>query len=74
MKLPIVSVCMVWVKGSEVMCVIGPRSYKATKAKGFRGKMWENVKEVSRNNVRKVRNNSGGRWGCILSLGCRISI
>jgi hypothetical protein len=38
-EFPIVSICTVWAKGSEVMHIIGPRSHKATKVKGFRGKL-----------------------------------
>jgi hypothetical protein len=43
-ELPIVSICMVGMKGSETMHIIGLRSYKATKVKGFRGKTWEDIK------------------------------
>jgi hypothetical protein len=37
-ELSIVCVSMVWMKGTEAMHGIGPRSHKAFKAKGFRGK------------------------------------
>jgi hypothetical protein len=65
---------MIWVKGSETMCVIELRSHKATKVKGFMGKAWKDIKWVSRNNIGEPRYNSGGRWGCIPSLGGRIGI
>jgi hypothetical protein len=74
MELPIVSICTVWAKGSETIHIIGPRSHKATKVKGFRGKAWKDIERVSRNNIRKLRYNSGGRWGHIPSLGGRIGI
>ena len=73
-ELPIISICVVQVKGGRTMCIIGPRSHKATKVERFRGKMQKNIEQVSRNNVRKVRYNSGGRWGCIPGLRCRIGI
>jgi hypothetical protein len=72
MKLPIVSICSIWVEDGEAMHIVWPRSHKASKADGFRGKMWEIIKGVSGDNVREVRNNSRGRWGCISGIGCRI--
>jgi hypothetical protein len=33
----VVSIYMVWMKGTEAMCIVGPRLHKASKAKGFRG-------------------------------------
>ena len=56
------------------MHIIGLRLHKATKVEGFRGKMWKDIKWVRRNNVGKVRYNSGGRWGHILGLGGGIGI
>jgi hypothetical protein len=73
-ELPIVSICMVGMKGAEMMCIIGPRSHKATKVKGFRGKAQEDIKWVSRNDVRDFRDNGRGRWGHIPGLGGRVSI
>jgi hypothetical protein len=73
-ELPIISVCAVWAKGGKTMCIIWPRSHKATKAKGFRGKMWKDVKWVGRNNVREVRHKGGGRWGHIPGFRCGIVI
>jgi len=73
-ELPIVSVHLVWVKDRETMHIIGPRSHKAIKADRFRGKMWEIIKRVSGNNIRELRYEGRGRWGHILSLGCRIGI
>jgi len=57
-----------------MVCIVGPRSHKASKADRFRGKMWKDIKGMSRNNVGELGNNSGGRWGCIPSLGGRISM
>jgi hypothetical protein len=56
------------------MHIIAPRLYKATKVKGFRGKTQKDIKRVSRNYVRKVRYNSGGRWGCTPGLRGGIGI
>jgi hypothetical protein len=49
------------------MHIIGLRSYKASKADGFRSKTWEIIKEVSRDNAGELRNNSRGRWGHCVS-------
>jgi hypothetical protein len=65
---------MVWMKGTEVVCGIGPRSHKAFEAKGLRGKVWEDIKQVGRNNVRELRYKGGGRWGYIPSTRCGITI
>jgi hypothetical protein len=73
-ELPILSICMVWAKGSKTMHIIGPRSHKATKVEGFRGKMQKDIKWVSRNNIGKLRYNYGGRWGCIPGFGGGIGI
>ena len=54
------------------MCIIRPRLHKASKAERFRGKTWEIIKGVSRDNIREVRNDGGGRWGCIPGIRCRI--
>jgi hypothetical protein len=64
-ELPIVCVSMVWTKGTEVMHRIGPRSHKAFKAKGFRGKAWKDIEWMGRNNVRELGYKGGGRWGHI---------
>ena len=37
------------------MCIIGPRSHKASKADRLRGKVWKIVKRVSGNNIRELR-------------------
>jgi hypothetical protein len=74
MELPIVSISMVGAKGSKLVHIVGPGPHKAIQAKGFRGKMWKDIKWVSRNNIRELRHNSEGRWGCIPSLGGRIGI
>jgi hypothetical protein len=73
-ELSIVSVCTVGMKGSEMMHIVGPRPHKATKVKGFRGKMWEDIKWVSGHDIGKLRDNSRGRWGHIPGLGGRVSI
>jgi hypothetical protein len=72
LELPII--CMVWVKGSEMLCIVGPRLHKATKVKGFRGKAWKDIEQVSGNDIGELRNNSRGRWGCIPGLRGRIGI
>jgi hypothetical protein len=56
------------------MHIIGPRSHKATKVEGFRGKTWKDIKQVSRNNIGKLRYNGQERWGHIPGLGGRIGI
>jgi hypothetical protein len=63
---------LIWAKDREVMCIIGPRSHKATKADRFRSKTWEIIKRVSRDNVRELRYEGRGRWRGIPSLRCRI--
>jgi hypothetical protein len=68
-ELPIICICMVWVEGSEMVRIIGPRSHKATKVKRFKGEMGKDIKGVSRNNIGELRYDSRGRWGCIPSLG-----
>jgi hypothetical protein len=65
---------MVWAKGGKTMHIIGPRSHKALKAKGFRGDTWKDIRWLSWNNTREVRYHSGGRWRCILSLRGGISV
>ena len=55
MELPIICISMVWTKGTEVMCGIGPRSHKAFEAKGLRGKVQEDIKRMGRNNIREIR-------------------
>jgi hypothetical protein len=39
----------------EAMSCIQLGAHKGTKAKGFRGNAWKDVKRVSRNDVREVR-------------------
>jgi hypothetical protein len=73
-ELPVISICVVGMKDSEMMHIIGPRLHKATKVEGFRGKMWEDINWVSGNNIRELRDNSRGRWGSIPGLGGRVSI
>jgi hypothetical protein len=73
-ELPIISICMMQAKGSETVCIIGLRSHKASKVKGFRGKTRKDIEWVSRNNLRELGNNSRRRWGRILSLRGRIGI
>ena len=46
-ELPIVSICAMRMKGGEAVCIIRPRSHKASKAKGVRGNTWKNIKGVS---------------------------
>ena len=74
MELPIVCISMVWMKDTEAMCGIGSRLHKAFKAKGFRGKVREDIKWVGRNNIRELRYKGGGRWRWISSIRCGISI
>ena len=38
-KLSIISICLIGVEDGESMYIIGPRSYKASKADRLRGKM-----------------------------------
>ena len=73
-ELSVISIYMVGMEGIEMMHFIGPRSHKATKVKGFRGKARKDIKRVSRNNIGELRNNSRGRWGHIPGLGGRVSI
>ena len=56
------------------MCIIRPRSHKASKAKGLRGNMWKDIKRVSRDNFRELGYDSGGRWRRIPSLRGRIGV
>ena len=67
-ELPIVSICMIWMERGELMCIIRPRSHKASKAEGLRGNTWKDIKRVSRDNFRELRYHSEGRWRCIPSL------
>ena len=73
-ELPIISICIVWAKGSKMVHIVGPRLHKATKVKGFRGKAWKDIEQVSGNDIGELRNNSRGRWGCIPGLRGRIGI
>jgi hypothetical protein len=74
MELPIISIYTVQAEGSEAVCIIGPRSHKATKVKGFGGKAWEDIKWVSGNNIRELRDNGRGRWRHIPGLVGRVSV
>jgi hypothetical protein len=65
---------MMWMKGGEIVCIIRPRSHKATKAKGLRGNTWKNIKGVGWNDIRELRDDSRGRWGHIPGIGGRISV
>jgi hypothetical protein len=71
-KLPIISICSVRAEDRELMCIVGPRSHKASKADRLGGKMWKIIKRMSGNNIWELRYKSGRRWGRILSLRCRI--
>jgi hypothetical protein len=71
-KLPIISICSIRVEDGESMCIIGPRSHKASKANRLRGKMWKIIKRMSGNNGGELRYKSRRRWGHIPSLRCRI--
>ena len=73
-KLPIISICSIGMEDGKVMCIVGPRSHKASKADRFRGKTWKIIKGMSGDNVGELRHKSGGRWGHIPSLRCRIGI
>jgi hypothetical protein len=68
----IVSIDVIRVKEGEVVCIVRPRSHKASKANGFRGKVGKVIKRVGRNSLREVRYEGRGRWGCISGIGCRI--
>jgi hypothetical protein len=73
-ELPIISICTMWMERSKMMCIIRPRSHKASKANGLRGNTWKDVKWVSRDNFRELGYHSGGRWRHIPSLRSRISV
>jgi hypothetical protein len=73
-ELPIVSICMIWMKRGKTMHIIRPRSHKAIKAKGLRGNTWKDIKWVSRDNFRELGHYSGGRWRRIPSLRGRIGV
>jgi hypothetical protein len=73
-ELPIVSICTMWMKGGETVCIIRPRSHKASKAKGLRGNMWKNIKGVGWNDIRELRDDGRGRWRRIPSVGGGISV
>jgi hypothetical protein len=73
-ELPIISICTMQMKGGEAVCIIRPRSHKASKAKGFRGNMWEIIEGVGWNDIRELRDNGRRRWGRIPSIRSRISI
>jgi hypothetical protein len=72
MKLLIISIRLKWAKDGEVVCIIGLRLHKASKADRFRGKTWKVIKGVSEDYVREVRNKSRRRWEHISGIGCRI--
>jgi hypothetical protein len=73
-ELPIISICTMRMEGGEAVCIVRPRSHKASKAKGLRGNMWKNIKRVCWNDIRKLRDDSRGRWGRILSVGGGVSV
>jgi hypothetical protein len=73
-ELPIISICMVWVKMGEVVCIVGPRLHKATKGQRFRGNVWEDIKGVGWNDIGELRDNGRGRWGHIPGIGGGVSI
>jgi hypothetical protein len=73
-ELPIISICMMWMEKGETMCIIWPRSHKASKAKGLRGNMWKDVKGVGWNDIREFRDNGRGRWRHIPSIGGRVTV
>jgi hypothetical protein len=56
------------------VCIVRPRSHKASKVKGPRGNAQKNIKGVCWNNIREFRNDGRGRWGRIPSIGGRVSI
>jgi hypothetical protein len=57
-ELPIFGVCTVRTKGDKAVCVVGPRSHKASKGEGFRGNTGKDIKGVSWYNVGELRYNS----------------
>ena len=69
----IVLVSMVRAKGGETVHNISPRSYKAGKAKGLRGKAWKVIERIGGDNLRKLKNKGRGRWDCILGIRCSVS-
>jgi len=73
-ELPIISICTMRMEGGEAVCIVRPRSHKASKAKGLRGNMWKNIKRVCWNDIRKLRDDSRGRWGRIPSVGGGVSV
>ena len=54
----VIAIGMSGVELSEVMSSIWPGAHKRMKSNGFRGNVGENVKRVSRNNIREVRDHS----------------
>jgi hypothetical protein len=73
-ELPIVNISLVWREAGKPMTIVRPRSHKAPEAEGLWGNTWKDIKRVSGNNVRELRNNSGRRWGCIPSIRGRVSM
>jgi hypothetical protein len=51
-ELPIISICTIWTEEGEAVCIVRPRSHKASKAKGLRGNMWKNIEGVGWNDIR----------------------
>jgi hypothetical protein len=73
-ELPIVTICMIRMKGGEAVHIIRPRSHKASKAKGLRGNTWENIKGVGWNDIGELRDDGRGRWGRIPGIGGGVGI
>jgi hypothetical protein len=53
-----VIISMLEMELSEAVSSIQPRAHKRVKGNGFRGNMGENIKRVSRNGIREVRDDS----------------
>jgi hypothetical protein len=73
-ELPVIRVSSIWTELGKTVAIVGPRSHKAFQAKGGRGNVWKDIKRMGRNAVWELRNKSRGRWGCIPSVGGRISV
>jgi len=73
-ELPIISICTIWTKGGKVVCIIRPRSHKASKAKGLRDNVWKNIKGMGWNNIRELRDDGRGRWRRIPGIRGGISV
>jgi hypothetical protein len=69
----VISINMVGVEGSEAICSVRLRLYKASKAKRFGGEIRKVIKGMGRNNIRKLRYEGRRRWDCILGIGCSVT-